>query len=147
MISDQEIIAELNRIASRHGGLLKPEDVVHAAASDKSPLHSRFDWEDTEAARKWRLHQARNLIRVTVSYIGGNKEDLVRVFVSLTPDREDGGYRSTAAVLSDPGYRKQLLADALSEMKCFEQKYAALRELVEVFKAMRESAGRLKKIM
>jgi hypothetical protein len=50
-------------------------------------------------------------------------------------------------VLSDPGYRKQLLADALSEMECFQQKYAALRELVEVFKAMRESAGRLKKIM
>jgi hypothetical protein len=134
------ILGELQRIATRNCGLLRPEDVVDAARDRKSPLHEQFDWDDSEAAGKWRIHQARQLIRVTVTYREEVKQN-VRVFVSLTPDRENdgGGYRSMVAVLSDSESRKQLLADAMAELNTFEAKYRALDELAGVFAAIRST--------
>lgn len=137
-MSNELIVAELKRIAEEHDGELRAGDVVEAAKPESSPLHSQFDWEDTEAAHKWRLHQARNLIRVTVEYVGGGEDAVpARVFVSLTPDRKDGFYRATADVMSDVDHRKQLFADAVAEMQRFEKKYSDLKELADVFAAMR----------
>jgi len=44
-------------------GKLYPADVVNAARSPSSPLHPYFDWDDSSAAEKYRLDQARALIR------------------------------------------------------------------------------------
>ena len=134
-----EIVAELHRIAKLHGGILRPVDVVKAARISTSVLHDQFEWDDSEAAQKFRLWQARQLIRVTVEYIGPKDEQVpTRVFVSLTTDRAESGYRATAAVMSNVEYRAQLLTDALDEMKRFQKKYADLKELAEVFDAMRK---------
>lgn len=143
-MTNPQVIAELRRIAEVHGGQLKPSAVVQLAANEESPLHGYFDWSDTEAAHKWRLHQARQLIRVSVEMIGPKESPtMTRVFVSLTPDRsDDTGYRVLTDVMSDPDYRKQLLADALDEMNRFEKKYQELKELAGVFSAMRKVRGR-----
>lgn len=53
---------ELTRIAARHGGQLKPEDVVREAKSPRSILHGIFVWDDSRAAHKYRLWQAREFI-------------------------------------------------------------------------------------
>ena len=141
----QNIIAvELRRIAQENGGILQPQAVVEAARVKTSPLHSQFDWENSEAAHKWRLHQARNLIRVTVEWLtipGQTTPVEVRPFVSLTPDRkaEGGGYRETVAVLSRKETRDQLLADALAELQAIESKYACLTELAKVFEETRKA--------
>lgn len=92
----------------------------------RATLHSQFDWDDSSAAGKYRIHQARQLIRVVVSYekVGDGKPVAYRVFVSLTPDRETvgGGYRLASTVLSDEDQRRQLLLDARDEMKRFTAK-------------------------
>jgi hypothetical protein len=134
------IKAELERIAAENGGVLRPADVVEAASNPESVLHDAFDWADDEAARKWRLHQARNLIRVTVVMQDMGKRDPieVRAFVSLTPDRKTGdGYRLVTDCMKKREWREQMLADALAEMEAFERKYAVLTELAVVFKAAR----------
>ena len=139
MRSNQALIAELKRIAADHGGELKPEDVVAEARIETSPLHDIFEWDDTEAAHQYRIWQARQLIRVTVTYLpNGEGKTPMRVFVSLTPDRsrEGGGYRATADVLSNARMRAQLLGDALAEIDRFKAKYSALNELAEVFAAL-----------
>ena len=143
-MTNPQVIAELRRIAAQHGGQLKPSAVVLVAADEESSLHAYFDWSDTEAAHKWRLHQARQLIRVSVEMIGPKESAaMTRVFVSLTPDRaEDTGYRVLTDVMSDPDYRKQLLSDALEEMQRFEKKYQDLKELAGVFSAMRKVRSR-----
>jgi len=144
-MQNPEIIAELRRIAEANGGQLRPSDIVKAARAASSPLHSQFEWDDSEAAEQYRIWQARQLLRVTVEYIGEGDEAVpVRVFVSLSTDRRgDGsGYRVTTAVMSDPDYRRQLLADALEEMKRFEKKYADLKELAAVIAAMRRVGGK-----
>ena len=139
-ITSPSIIGCLLELAEKHDGGLLPAVVVEAARSPTSPLHSCFDWDDSEAGQKWRIAQARHLLRVIVRY-EEPKEQLVptHVFVSLTPDREAGvGYRLTRAVLADPDLRRQLLEDARADMKRFTKKYMVLEELAAIFAAMHE---------
>lgn len=141
MPETMSIPEELRRIAKRNGGLLLAEDVVEAARDQSSPLHDSFTWDDDEAAQKWRLHQARNLIRVTVEWLNAPGKEPIRVrpFVSLTPDRtnDGGGYRSIISVMANKDHRRQLLDDAIAEMDRFRAKYESLSELADVFAAMR----------
>lgn len=132
-----KVIAELKRIAAENNGVLQPEIVVDEARPVSSPLHSRFEWNNSKAGEAYRLWQARQLIRVVVEVLPGTKE-ASEVFVSLTPDRRDGGYRVMADVLSDRQMRAQLLRDAINDMEWFRDKYRRLKELTEVFQAIKK---------
>jgi len=147
-MSDSLIVKTLRRIARQHDGYLRPRDVVDAAREKMSPLHDRFEWDDSLASEQYRLWQARTLIRVTVAYepVGNGEEMAFRVFTSLVSDRQPaGGYRVTAKVMADPELREELLTDALAEMRRFQEKYRHLKELAEVFAAMSEVQERVGK--
>ena len=61
-MTQRETIAE--RLASlMQDGVLTPDAVVEDAKSKDSPLHEHFDWSDSVAGAKWRLMQAREIIR------------------------------------------------------------------------------------
>lgn len=137
------VTAELRRIAEENGGILQAEAVIDAARKPDSILHDKFTWDDTEAAREYRLWQARQLIRCTVVF-ETRTETTVRAFVSLSKDRgeDGGGYRETVKVMARADTRAQLLADALAEFEVFERKYAALTELAAVFAAARAVMNR-----
>lgn len=139
MKKENAVVLELKRIASENGGILKPDVVVAEARPKDSPLHSRFEWDDAKASHEYRIWQARQLIRVSVEVIEGTNEKF-DVFVSLTTDREKdgGGYRVVANVLRNKSQREQMLSDALSELKVFQEKYRQLKELAEVFAAARK---------
>ena len=133
-----KVVEELKRIANEHSGLLQPAIVVQEARPSNSPLHSHFEWDDSQAAEKFRIQQARQLINIVVETVPGLKEP-VPVFVSLTPDRarDGGGYRLLTTVLTDKMSKELLLQDALNELEVFQRKYARLKELAALFKVMR----------
>lgn len=133
-----KIEAELLQIqAADPQQLLRAEAVVEFAENPATALHQKFNWDDTEAARQWRLHTARGVIRTYVAVLSTKAPEKFRAFVSLSKDRtRGGGYRSIASVLSDDDMREQLLADAYRSMKHFMNRYGSLQELAEVFKAM-----------
>lgn len=140
MLKNAEVVAELGKLAKKHRGHVTPRHVVEAARPAASPLHSQFEWDDNEAAEKYRLWQARKLLlRVCVEVQMGEERRVVRAFANLTNERKAGlGYSPMVTVLSDDGRRSQLMADALAEMKRFQAKYANLRELTKVFAAMQD---------
>ena len=130
-------LEEMKRIARKHRGLLRASDIVEEARPVKNPLHSAFEWNDTEAAERYRIWQARQLIAVSVEYLENVRtEEPVRVFASLKSDRKNGGYRAVADLLSDDEMREQLLQDALEDMIFFRRKYRQLEELSAVFEEM-----------
>ena len=131
--------AFLRALAEKHGGRLFPEVVVEAARPANSVIHDAFTWDNTAAAHKWRLHQARNLIRVSVEYTAEDKEKTRphQVFVALRSEAEDGGgYRRTVDVLSDDDMRASLLEQAHDDMLTFSRKYRHLTQLAKVIEAM-----------
>ena len=131
-----EAAAELKRIAKASGGMLQPEVVVDCAKKKDSPLHEYFTWDDTEAAREYRLWQARSIIRVVVDVVP-HTEIETRAFVSLQSDRNaDRGYRGIVSVMSDADLQAELLEQARSDMTRFRLKYRILKELAGVFEAM-----------
>jgi len=142
-MKENRTIAELKRIAEENGGILKPEVVVEEARPKSSPIHSRFTWDDSKAAHEHRLWQARQLIRVVVEVIEGVK-GRHEVFVSLSSDRKESGYRVMTEVLSKSELRRQMLSDALNELVLFQEKYQRLKELAAVFSSIRKVTKRRK---
>ena len=130
-----EVKKELKMLEKR--GLLKPEDVVEFAKNPKTALHEVFVWDDTEAAHFWRLHQARNLIRVVVT-VNENTGKEERIYVSLRSDRSEdgGGYRQLVRVLNDKEQREELLKDAYEEWQYYKAKYQELKELASGIEKM-----------
>lgn len=146
--TNNKITNELIRLNKENGGILTPSQVVAAAKNPRSPLHGNFDWNDTAAAKKWRLHQARNMLRVCVWYDDTDQiKEPVKVFVSLTTDRkENEGYRVITDVLSDEEAREQMFADALAELVRFRKKYAILQELGKIFEEIENIKKKSRKI-
>ena len=145
--SRRNILHALESIRAKHGGILRPEDVVATAADPKSILHGQFEWDDGKAAQEYRLWQARHLIRVCVTIIPQAESGEIRAYVSLKADREapGGGYRALVDVLKDDELRRQLLAEALEEMEVFRSKYRRLRELAPIFEAAKRVRKRVLK--
>ena len=131
------VAAELERIRKQHGGLLRPADVVKAARHDTSPLHSKFEWDDSAAAEQYRLWQARELI-VTVMVTSNKIEHQAYMSIRLDRKKSGGGYRAVADMLSDEDMRAQLLAEALADLEIFRRRYNMLKALVPVFAAIDE---------
>lgn len=125
---------ELEQIRRKHRGVLHPQAVVSFAESPDTALHSAFDWNDGSAGAKWRLWQARQLIRVMVVVEEhGGQEMRIQPYVSLPADRRKGGYRTLTSVLGDDERRAELLAAALAELRSTRQRYRQLQELAKVF--------------
>ena len=145
-IKNPEVIKEVEIISEKNGGILKPENVVDAARSKNSPLHKYFEWDDSVAAEKFRLHQARMFINVLVTIID-KKSEPVRVFMSLRKDRygQETGYRTMVSILGDEELYKNLLNDAMEEMEYFRNKYHKLVELKEIFDAIDKVRVKIKK--
>jgi hypothetical protein len=141
---------EIRRIAEKHGGRLTPKLVVTAAKRKSSPLHSLFDWDDTEAAKKWRLEQASCLIRrIKVTYHKSDDVSVrVRAFVNVDDDSKDrdedtkkpaaGIYVPFETALAVESYREQLMQQCKRDVETFRRKYAALSEVAAIIDAMNE---------
>lgn len=127
-------LEELKEIAEEHDGILYPKHVVEKARDSKSSLHGAFEWDNTKAARKYRLHQARQIISVVVETmeIEGEKKE-VTAFVSLRNERDNGGYRQTSNLIKLIDGRKAILDTALWEFSSLRKKYDNLVELSAVF--------------
>ena len=55
------------------GDSVKPEQIVKAAEDERSELHKCFTWDDSAAANKWRLYEARQIVCQLI--IEENKEE------------------------------------------------------------------------
>lgn len=139
----------LKEIARRDGGLLRPAAVVDAARDEKSPLHGAFEWDDTEAAQKYRLLQAQSLIRSFKVEIERNGQThTVPVFIGVSTDRtgekSDNPYRLLEQVAERPDLMAVAVRDALDQLEAVRNRYAHLQELSDVWTAVDKHAKKRK---
>lgn len=137
---------ELRMICDSNGGLLLPEQVVDFARDPETALHSRFCWDDTEAAHRYRIEQARAVIRAEFIILPEAKQE-TRAYFHVIKDRKEtpAGYRPAEVVLRESDWRRCLLEQALEDLARLKRKYADLEELDRVFEAaekVRAKAGR-----
>lgn len=142
----KKVLSELEEIRLKHPRkVLTAESVVDQAKSQASSLHSYFEWDNSKAAEKFRIFQARNLINVCVTMLPSEQNE-TRVYVSLSSDRSvsKGGYRAMIDVLQNPDLRQKMLMDALNDLETFKLKYEKLKELTLVFSAIKKTGTKVR---
>ena len=124
----QAIGEELENIKSHT--TLNPPAIVERATNHKSVLHKYFDWDNSVAAEKWRLNQARDIANhvLEVSIIRGEEVEHRAVF-SVVAKNGSNEYVSFSEAIRNPTYKKQLLKD-------MEGTLENLLRLIKLFSSM-----------
>lgn len=135
----QKVGERLEALREKHGGALTAAQVVRDAQAKSSPLHPCFEWDDSEAARKYRLAQAGHVMRCVVISVEQPHGRpivtplLVNIRQEESPTRV---YTSAPEAFADPLLAEQIEQQAFRELRQFRQKYARVRSLAHIFAAI-----------
>ncbi len=126
-------------------GATTPIAVLEDARAPTSPLHDAFEWDDSIAAEKHRLHQARMLlgdlvVKVIVENSGPDPVPVRAFHVAVTSAGE--GYYSLDRVQGSAEIHEQVVSRALDEAEEWAARYALYSELRPVRDAIREVKSR-----
>lgn len=115
----------------------KPEEVVEIAKNPECELHKCFDWDNEIAGEKWRLEQARDILRNLV-IVNIEKEVPQKTNLRLTHKIDNSGYKLTVNIVRNQNEYELLLRQALKELDTFKRKYACLSELEQIMELIDE---------
>lgn len=121
------------------GDEITPKQIVDYARNENSELHKCFTWDDTKAAEKWRLQEARQVVcQLQLVTVGNDeKEEPTPLRVFYKTDNSEG-YKPTQLIVQNMDEYGKLLAKAKEELQTFKAKYKAISELEKVFEAIDE---------
>jgi hypothetical protein len=105
-----------------------------ARRNPKSQLYAHLEWDDTEAARLYRIGQIRHLLLIYV-----RTEDNRPQLISLMPDRiNGGGYRDISEIRSDRRLSKLAEEEATRELLRVLNKYGHLKRFLAIWEQIAE---------
>jgi len=141
---------EIERIKEKNNGRLMPEDILKSAESSKSVLHKCFDWNDSSAAKKYRLQQAKYLIRsVEVIYVGddGSKSKPVRAFVTLIEEgiHKPRSYMTIGEVMGNKALKARYLSELLWEYENLAERNSDVKEFMAIHAEIKRTRKKIKK--
>lgn len=107
----KRVAEALASLASARDGRLTPGDVVEAARPAESPLHDQFEWDDTAAAERYRLEQARALIRSVRVLVRTDTRYISTVYYTRDPrcDTDEQGYIALPVLRNDEDLAREAL--------------------------------------
>lgn len=137
----------LNALVEKHGGSVTPEIVVNDARQEDSPLRDWFEWDDNKAAARYRLRQAREMLRSVVTVVildeRAEREEEIRAFHNIVIE-DERIYAPVARVLTEADLRKQMVEQALRELDAWRRRYKQYAELAAIFEAIDAGHEQLK---
>ena len=126
--------ADAQKVANEIGdNRISPQELLEKARDVNSELHKCFEWNDSIAAEKYRLQQARGVLINLVYKEKESKVEPVRMFQITT---QKNVYQPTVQFLVQEDEYQNLLKRAKSELESFKKRYHTLSELQEVFEAI-----------
>lgn len=117
----EAVAGRLEEIRLKNGGVLRPTDVVGAARDPKSVLHGEFEWDDTVAAERFRIDQARTLISSVSVTVVDETRVLQTVAYVRDPDAapHDQGYVRTVDLRDDEAKAREALLNEISRAAAY----------------------------
>lgn len=113
--------------------VVTPENVLKVAKDPNTELHKNFEWDDTVAANKYRLQQARMLITMLVVKTEKVEAYKPRVFQASS---ERNVYQKATFFMQNKDEHEKLIERAKCELIAIENRYKEIVELEEVFDAI-----------
>lgn len=93
---------EIERIKAKHNGELTAEILLKEARPVNSVLHHCFNWNDSDAAHRYRVNQARELLQnIQVSIVSDGEPRKVRVYEVVRRQEGKGVYKNIETMTSD----------------------------------------------
>lgn len=127
----EKIGPELQALSEQ--GAVTARDVVDAARSSNSPLHSYFEWNDKKAADLHRVEQARKILQsITVRYIEDGKPKEARAFQVISKrayEPEPRKYRSFEVLQGDAAFSASMMDNAITDLMAWKKRYAPYTEM------------------
>lgn len=122
--TDETVTSALMEISAEHGDRVSPAMVLDRARDEASPLHDCFIWDNDEAAEKYRLLQARILLRLIVPVYEKSNSEPIRIplfqSVRALRGRDNGtapSYVPSIHLLSNEGRRLMMVAQKLEQSR------------------------------
>lgn len=131
-----DLRTELDKIAAKHGRLT-PKLVLREARRASHPLHGQFIWDNDDAAERYRVLQARELIasvRVTYTGVEGTQKSVRRYHALRASDEAQFDYLDVEDILRDPMKRKLLLQSMEREWKTMVARFEDFTEFWDLVK-------------
>lgn len=129
-------MAELEMLRVEAKGQLIPFAIVEFARSANTALHSAFTWDDTEAAERWRLNQARQVIRAAVVLLPNPKGGAMVPVRAYIHEAETKSYSATVEVLGDEQRAQQLMRQLAADLQRVVARYKRFQELAPQIEAL-----------
>lgn len=134
----------LYALSELHNGQLTPDIVVDAARASESPLHSRFTWDDTEAATKHRQNEARALIRsVKVEFRTEHFTINAPAFVRDPGAGKSQGYTSVGRLRTDQESAREAVVAEFSRASAALARAKAVAIALDLGDQISEIEGRI----
>lgn len=128
-----EVVGKHFQKLEKKEGALTSQNVLESARSEKSPIHSLFEWDDTKAAEQYRLKQAAQIIcNLTVEIETDDKPIECRAYMDIS-EAKVGSFINVQSAFQSEESRDVVLRRALNELSAFKAKYKNLLELQDVF--------------
>lgn len=128
----RQVLAELESQTGR----LTPDAVVAHAASEDSPLHECFEWDDTRAAHLHRVDQARALITSVKVDIKTETKTVSSVYYVRDPSlpTTEQGYVSVVKLRSEYDLAREAVVDAFGQARALLERAQTLSAVLRVEK-------------
>ena len=151
-VSAQAVASEIQRIEEKYGSV-KPETLVKENSNPSKPLYNYFEWDNEGAGEKYRLIQARYLLRsIVIEKPVEGTNQTVSVNLMFSAQTEKGSaYFSLAKIAT----RDDLFMSALSKLRAHAESVAnSVNELQvlapkpkqKIMKRMKKPVEEIKKI-
>jgi len=115
-----QAVGEFFEKAFPHGNP-KPHEIVEIAKEKDCVIHKYFDWDNESAAEKYRINQARQLIRCL--YVEIDEGNEVRAYESILTLEDERSYLEIDRIASDQSLVDQVIETALKELNYWKLKY------------------------
>jgi hypothetical protein len=124
----KEVVKEILEVEREEG--LNAENIVEKARNKSSALHNFFEWDNTEAANQYRLHQGRMLInQVKIVVQNQTLYGFENVRVEVTGGDTERFYKPIMEILNNEEQRRELIKRALQAQRYWAEQYGKFSEL------------------
>jgi hypothetical protein len=140
----QRVGSELEAIYEEHGKLTPPL-IVEDARNDERETHKLIEWDEATAAEKYRLEQARHIMRnIIVVQSTPNLEEpkeeqkiiKFRAFENVETEEQERYFMPMQVAVSREDTRNYMLKQAMMALQSFRQKYGMITDLAAVIDAI-----------
>lgn len=153
VVQPEVVAAEVEKLWTTKGEI-RPDDLIERSRPADSPIHDLFTWDDADAAQKYRLEEARHVLRslvVAQQTDDGRTVNPQRLIVKLMHRRNESVegksevlrhavephvYLPAAAVMADDDARNYYVRMAFLEAWSWRQRYKNIAKLAAIHAAI-----------